>query len=66
MRKEERLMDLLGQLDDSFLVDLDDEVSTVLKEKRKKNCGRGDLVSRSFSCCGGCVDAHHSKDFPFA
>ncbi len=39
MRKEERLMDLLGQLDDSFLVDLDDEVSTVLKEKRKKTVG---------------------------
>ena len=36
MRKEDRLMDLLGQLDDSFLVDLDDEVSTALKEKRKK------------------------------
>ncbi|HBW13396.1 MAG TPA: hypothetical protein DEF30_06210 [Proteiniclasticum sp.] len=39
MRKEDRLMDLLGQLDDSFLVDLDDEVSTVLKEKRKKTVG---------------------------
>lgn len=39
MRKEDRLMDLLGQLDDSFLIDLDDEVSTVLKEKRKKTVG---------------------------
>lgn len=39
MRKEDRLMDLLGQIEDSYLEEIDREAASEEKRKKKKNMG---------------------------